>query len=84
LIGISEVESVAGLIHMAFGGPGEAILVLRHHFETSEAAFSLLTLALVTSNSNVLNGLEGEDEIAIMNVISAWVIANLMRPAHSG
>ena len=88
MIGIDEIQAVAGLIHIFFGGPLEAMLILRHQMTSSiTEATSLFTLGLIAASSYTINSPSStedynpqNDATPIMHVISAWIISNLMHP----
>ena len=87
MIGIDEIQAVAGLIHIFFGGPLEAMLILRHQMTNSiSEATSLFTLGLIAASSYTISSSSAEDynpqndATPIMHVISAWIISNLMHP----
>ena len=74
LIGIDEIEAMAGLIHIFLGGPLEAMLILRHRMTSIFDATSVFTLGLIAATTSEDNA------TPIMHVISAWIISNLMHP----
>ena len=84
MIGIDDIQAMAGLIHILLGGPLEAMLILRHQITSISEATSLFTLGLIAASSYTSSSAEDytpqNDATPIMHVISAWIISNLMHP----
>ena len=88
MVGIDDIQAMAGLIHIFLGGPLEAMLILRHQITSISEATSLFTLGLIAASSYTINSPSSSaedynpqnDATPIMHVISAWIISNLMHP----